>query len=374
MRTLMTRRSLSRAAATLSALALLPATVHAQALLDRSVRTGPQVVTYKVGGDAEQKVTQFAFPIAVAVPMFHRLSVDVATAYAKVTYDNQGQPTQTIDGLTDTQLRASYALGTDNVVFTLGLNLPTGQETVSFDTQGEAAGLIGNDFLAFPISNMGTGFAGTGGVALARTAGAWNVGAGASFRRSVTFEPYTQESLPGDAVRFQPGDEYRFRAGVDRPLGTGSLALGVTYYLFGNDDIGATTYSSGDRVLGQVGWAHPMGATTLSLAAWDLYHMKGKLSGTESAPKENIANVGATLGFRAGSRTSIEPNAEYRRWTVDGESAGNLGLFGLRARLDAGRLAFVPSVSLATGSLSPLGAGTSNDLTGWRGVLTVQWR
>src|SRR5689334_23017028 len=98
MRTLMTRRSLSRAAATLSALALLPAvpaTVHAQALLDRSVRTGPQVVTYKFGGDAEQKVTQFAFPIAVAVPLFHRLSVDLATAYAKVTYDNQGQPTQT---------------------------------------------------------------------------------------------------------------------------------------------------------------------------------------------------------------------------------------------------------------------------------------
>ena len=369
----MTRLQLSRAAAAaLAALALLPAATQAQALLDRSVRTGPQVVAYKFGSDGEQKVTQFAFPIAVAVPLFHRLSVDVATAYAKVTYDDVSQPRQTIDGLTDTQLRASYALGTDNVVFTLGLNLPTGEETVNFETQGVAAGLIGNDFLAFPISNMGTGFAGTGGVAVARTAGAWNVGAGASFRRSVTFEPYSRESLAGDAVRFQPGDEYRFRAGADRALGTGSLALGVTYYLFGNDDIGATTYSSGDRVLGQAAWAHPMGPTTLSLAAWDLYHMKGKLSSTESAPKENIANVGATLGFRAGDRMTIEPNAEFRRWSVDGDKAGNLGLFGLRARLDAGRLAFVPSVSLATGSL---GVGdASNDLTGWRGVLTVQWR
>ena len=353
--------------------ALAPAGAGAQALLDRSVRTGPQVVSYKIDAADPRTITQFAFPIAIAVPLFNRLSIDVATAYAKVTYDSASFNGK-IDGLTDTQVRASYTLGSDNVVFTMGLNLPTGQESVDFVTQGAAAGQIGNDFLAFPISNMGTGFAGTGGVAVARAAGSWNVGVGASFRRSVQFEPFDAASLGGNRVRFQPGDEYRFRAGVDRGVGPGSLALGVTYYMFGNEDFGPTTYSTGDRVLGQVGFARPMGPATLALAAWDLYHMKGALGDSSAAPKENIANVGLSLGFRAGDRARIEPNVEYRRWTMDGESAGTLGLYGLRARMDSGRWALVPSVSLASGSMTPFGSTASDGLSGWRGMLTIQWR
>jgi hypothetical protein len=351
--------------------AALPASASAQALLDRSVRVGPQVVSYKIDAADERTITQVAVPIAVAIPLFNRLSLDLATAWASVTYDSASFSGK-IDGLTDTQLRASYTLGTDNVVFTLGLNLPTGQETVDYASQGAAAGIIGNDFLAFPISNMGTGFAGTGGVAFARTAGSWNVGAGASFRRTVEFEPFT--GLGGGEVRFQPGDEYRIRAGVDRAVGAGSFALGVTFFTFGEDDDGQTTYSSGDRLLGQMGYSRPMGATTLSLAVWDLYRGEGEIAGNSAVPAENILNLGAGLGFRIGQRSSVEPNVEWRRWTVDGESAGNLGLYGVRMRFDAGRLAFVPSVSMASGSLTPLGSTEDDGLSGWRGVLTIQWR
>ena len=364
----MTRRHLAARAALLAAALLVPGTGHAQALLDRSVRTGPQVVSYRIDAPDERTITQFAFPIAVAVPLWNRLSLDLATAYASVTYDSASFRGK-IDGLTDTQLRASWTLGADNVVFTMGLNLPTGRETVNFATEGAAAGQIGNDFLAFPISNMGTGFAGTGGIAVARTAGSWNVGAGASFRRTVDFEPF--DSI---GVRFQPGDEYRFRAGADRAVGSGSLALGATYFLFGGDDIGATTYSSGDRILGQASYTQPLGGATLAIAAWDLYRMEGRLEGEMLAPTENIANLGLALGVRAGSRLQLEPNAEYRRWTLGGDPAGDLGLFGLRARLDAGRLAIVPSVSVATGSITPAGQAESDGLSGWRGVLTLQWR
>lgn len=355
------------------ALALAPAALDAQALLDRSVRTGPQVVSYTFDGAAgDRTISQFAFPIAIAVPLFNRLSVDLATAYANVTFDDATEE-RSISGLTDTQLRASYTFGADNVVLTMGLNLPTGQETVDFETEGAPAGLIGNDFLAFPVSNMGTGFAGTGGIAFARQAGSWNVGAGASFRRTVEFEPFAQTATI-QSVRFQPGDEYRFRAGADRALGAGSLALGVTYFKFGEDDAGGTTYSSGDRVLGQVGYVRPFGGTTLALAAWDLYRAEGELVGDTPAPTENILNLGAALGFRVGQRAALEPNVEWRRWTRDGDAAGSLGLFGVRARLDAGRLSFIPSASLAAGSVPAFGDGGEDGLSGWRGVLTIQWR
>lgn len=367
----MSRARLSLLAA--AAVAAVPVVLPAQALLDRSVRTGPQVTSYKVDAADQRTITEFAFPIAVAFPLFHRMSVDLATAYANVTYDS-ASASNSISGLTDTQLRASYAFGTDNVVLTMGLNLPTGTETVNLEKQGAAAGLIGNDFLAFPVSNMGTGFAGTGGIAVARQAGGWNVGAGASFRRTVEFEPFEPVGGSTDKIRFQPGDEYRFRAGVDRGIGVGSFAAGVTYFKFGKDDVGSTTYSSGDRILGQVGYSRPIGGTTLALAAWDLHRAEGELAGDTPAPSENIVSVGGSLGFRMGARAALEPNAEWRRWTVGGDAAGTLGLFGLRARFEAGRLAFIPSAQLATGSLDTNGTGESDGLSGWRGVFTIQWR
>src|SRR6185503_17156813 len=109
-----------------------------------------------------------------------------------------------------------YTLGTDFVVLTAGVNIPTGQSTVNVD-QLAAAALIGNDFLAFPISNMGTGFGATGGIAVARPAGDWNFGAGISVRRSSQYDPFSPTG--GVLLHYQPGNEYRARLGLDRAVG-----------------------------------------------------------------------------------------------------------------------------------------------------------
>lgn len=367
----MSRAALSQRAALVAAVALAAAArqAGAQAIVDRSLRAGPQLVAYRFDTPEAKRITELAFPIAVAVPLWQRLSLDVATAYARVQYDS-ASASQTISGLTDTQLRASYTFGADNVVLTAGLNLPTGQSTVNLDREGAAAGQIGNDFLAFPISNMGTGFAATGGLAAARTFGAWNLGTGASFRRTVEYEPF--DSIPGvGRVRFQPGDEYRLRLGADRALGAGSLAFGVTYFAFGADADGSSTYSSGDRVLAQGGWARPVHGVDLYLSAWNLYRFRGEQAGAVTAPTENIANLGVAAGFHVAGQV-VEPNVELRSWMRDGERAGQLALLGLRSRIGSGALAVVPSVSYAAGSVGPSDASTG--LSGWRGMVTVQVR
>ena len=366
----MSRPSIARRLTTIALAGTLAApALHAQALLDRSVRLGPQVVSYRLDTPAVTRITQYAVPIAVAFPVGERLSVDLATAWASVRYESAGAPS-TIDGLTDTQLRATWSFGTDNVVLTAGMNLPTGQSTVDLEREGAAAGQIGNDFLAFPISSMGTGLAGTGGIAVARTAGAWNVGAGASFRRTVAYDAFTASGI--GAVRFQPGDEYRLRVGADRPLGAGAVMVGATYFAFGADGDGRTTYSSGDRVLAQGAWSRPVGRATLQVAAWDLYRMAGRTAGDVAAPPENIANLALTTGFRVGGQV-VEPNVELRRWTRDGATVGTLGMIGVRGRVGSGRLSVFPSVALATGSLTPEGAARMG-LGGWRGGVTIAVR
>src|SRR5947207_2659542 len=107
---------------------------HAQSILDAGVRLGPQFVYYKLGSPSNTTISEFSVPMFVSLPMTNALTFDVGTAYsiARVEQTASGpKKTSDINGLTDTQLRANYSLGTDFVVLTAGLNLPTGRSTVS---------------------------------------------------------------------------------------------------------------------------------------------------------------------------------------------------------------------------------------------------
>jgi hypothetical protein len=373
--------ALSAAAAALAAGAAPLSPAGAQSLLDRTVRTGPQYIRYDIGkGGAKRSISELAFPIAVVVPIGSRLNFDLATAYARAELSGAA-PKSTINGLTDTQLRANYTLGDDRMVLTLGLNVPTGQATLEEDEE-LSAGLIGNDFFAFPISNMGTGFGGTGGVAYAQPVGAWNLGVGASVRRMGAYDYNAR-------TRFQPGDEYRVRVGVDRPLLTGRAALGLTYFAFGDDEAGTFTYSTGDRLVGQGAYSFPWRQADVFISAWNLLRFQAEqevATSTQGAmtPWENITNFGASVSFRTFANATLEPNVELRHWVRDnevtfdgGQRAGTMALLGVRTRADLRGVTLYPSVAYALGSISntdpTTGVNTTSDrLGGWRLVLTAR--
>src|SRR6266567_3395408 len=197
------------------ALALTATSLEAQSIFDVGARVAPQFIQYRLGTPSSATISEFALPIFVLVPATPALSFDLGSAYTSARVEEAAGKTKTtsaISGLTDTQIRVHYTIGTDFVVLTGGVNLPTGRSTVR---SGEvlAAGLIGSDFLAFPISNMGTGFGGTGGIAVARPLGDWNLGLGASLRHSAQYDPLEQSG--SQAVHYQPGNEYRLRMGGD---------------------------------------------------------------------------------------------------------------------------------------------------------------
>src|SRR4051812_23832238 len=169
-------------------------------------RTSPQFAHYTLGSPSNNTISEMAIPLFAVMPISPMLTLDIGTAFAsaKLTNTSNGQATEsTISGLTDTQLRATVNLATDMVVLTAGLNIPTGSSTVKPEEQA-AAGMIGNDFLIFPISSMGSGFGGTGGLALARPMGDWNLGAGFSVRHSMPFDPY--EDATGAKLHYTPGN------------------------------------------------------------------------------------------------------------------------------------------------------------------------
>ncbi len=352
----------------------------AQAVLSQTYRFAPQYVSYKIDAPVGRTISELAIPFAFVMPLGSRFTVDLATAYANARVEgNGGTFSSRVDGITDTQVRGNFTIGADAIVLTLGVNLPTGQATVD-SAQRLAAGNIGNDFFAFPISNMGTGLAGTGGIAIARPLGSWNVGFGGSVRRSAKYEPGLEDDA-GSQVKYLPGDEYRARLGVDRPIGAGRMALGMTYSAFGDDNAGSFTYSTGDRWVAQAAYNTPLRGTDLQLSAWNLRRLSGEQANGVTTPPENIANLAMSLAWRLGD-ASLEPNVELRHWSRDGERAGQLAMLGLRTRVSVGDVGAIPSVAYTTGSLtlpSSTGSGGESipgadaDLNGWRVALTMRY-
>jgi hypothetical protein len=360
------------AAAALATTLAVAGPLGAQAFENTGLIVAPHFTQYTIGSSgSERTITQMAVPFVVLMPLSERFSFDITTAFANSEV-KAGAVKSTISGLTDTQLRANYSLN-DMMVFTLGLNLPTGQYTVD-EADSEAAEQIGNDFLNYPISSMGNGLAGTGGFAMARPMGSWNVGLGASMRKSTEFAAY---ALSDAEFRFTPADEYRIRLGVDRPIGDGEIAFGVAFSAYGEDAADTTdgtgtrtTVSTGDRLTVNGSWMRPLGRGELYLSAWDLYRMAGQKFGGD-APAENVANINAAYSMEVG-QILVQPSLEGRFWQVDGARAGQLTNLNVRLRLGTGMISFFPSVGYSIGSLYSLGTGDAIDVNGFRGSLTIR--
>ncbi|MEX2182169.1 MAG: hypothetical protein WD771_09015 [Gemmatimonadaceae bacterium] len=349
-------------------LAALSPAAGAQGIRDAAVITSPTFTQYTFGsGVGERTISQFSLPVVLVVPFGERISVDISTAFANSEARVGDSTTSSISGLTDTQIRANFSVGEQALVFTVGVNLPTGQYRVP-ESQQEAAGQIGNDFLNYPISSMGNGLAGTGGVAYARPAGDWNLGFGASVRKSAEFTAFEVASTE---FRFTPADEYRGRLSADRPVGDGQVSLGLTYSMFGEDLADNTTYSTGDRIIASGGWSFPFRGTDVFLSAWNLYRLAGERLGSD-APPENVFNVSAAVSIPLGEML-LQPSTEVRLWQADGARAGNLINLGARLRIGAGGFALYPQAGFTIGTLYSTADGSATDVSGLRASLTVRY-
>ena len=354
------------------ALLLGASALPAQSFRDASLRTGPQFHSYTLKAPLDEKISQMAFPMFVIIPVMPQLTVDVGTSFAMVSHERTtvgsgGATTTTtseLSGLTDTQLRANYAIGQDFIVLTGGVNIPTGSATVA-PAELDAATRIGSDFLTFPVSGFGSGLGFTGGMAIARPMGAWNFGFGASLRASSEYEPFTDAT--GTPLKFTPGPEYRARLGADRGFGSGRISMGLTFSKFGDDKANAATYNTGNRYIGQLALNNTIGGSEVdySVVVWNLYRASGTQIDGNASPSGNITNALISFGTRVRD-IGIEPSVETRIWTEEGSKSSFLGTLGVRAHIDRGSWAVIPGAGFSVGSM------TGATLSGFKATLGVR--
>lgn len=312
---------------------------------------------------------QVAFPIAVGIPIGKRASLDIGTYYATTTL-KAGDADQSISGLTDTQLKLSYVFGSDAVVASVAVNLPTGQEKSSqedFVTGASAS----SAFLLFPVNNYGTGTSVTPGLAAATTLGTWNVGLAASVRWSAEYQPFSDdEDELGDA-RYQPGVETRIRLGADKLMGRSRFQIGGTFSTFATDELrgggfGNGTYSPGNRFLADIGFLTPVSSGNVNFYAWNYHRVSSRDDDDETGAggKENIFSLGATGSFPLSPRASLEPMLDGRFWSPESGSGSLFGLgTGVRFQLGSS-LTLVPAAKVEFGKIKSSEDAESNSITG----------
>jgi hypothetical protein len=287
-------------------------------------------------GLSVKSVSQWNVPIVFVAPLGSRLSFDLTTHYTNARIETYGGGgTQSLSGLTDTQLRFLYTASRDHLVGTLSLNLPTGPHSVS-TSDFQVAGAIGATYLSFPVANFGTAFGATGGLAYAERAGEWNLGLSGSLRWLGNYTPFSNDSLS-----YKPGLEGRVRAGADRLLGTQSrVLLGLTVSTFSTDVYAGSSsivpgwYTPGTRLIGDLGLVRVMGRSTVTLLAWDYYRLAGQSNaGSLLETKENVLNGELRLTYPVSPRVQLEPMVGFRQWSPANYRGGRLYSGGLLTRL-----------------------------------------
>jgi hypothetical protein len=170
-------------------------------------------------------------------------------------------------------------------------------------------------------------------------------------------------------------------------VGSGRVALGLTYSAFGKDDAGGSVYNTGNRLIAQGVYSAALSGREVTVAAYNVFRGPGSYASGDPAGRENIANLFASVGLSA-LGTVVEPSVELRHWlqnvpamtsgttTTAGRSQSSvLGTVGVRARVMVGGVGLVPSVGYTMGSLAMSdvgGAGVHAQMTGFRAQLAMR--
>jgi hypothetical protein len=170
--------------------------------------------------------------------------------------DEGGDRLVSIYGPTDLKLRLTGPLVGDNLLFTAGVNLPTGKVALNAD-ETSALQAIGAPAVRMPVGAFGTGTGFTLGLIKAFEGDDWAVALGASVEQRTEYSPIALLLSSGKAeTKVTPGTAAHLTVGLDRPLGESRLSLLLVGDVFSKDKVrlgssaadGSNDYTLGPQV------------------------------------------------------------------------------------------------------------------------------
>ncbi len=152
-----------------------------------------------------------------------------------------------VAGPTDVKVRVNGPLFGDALLFTAGLNLPTGKVGLTAD-QTSALQVIGSPALRMPIAALGTGTGYTVGVLHAFEGEDWALALGASVEQRSEYSPIALALAAGSAeTRITPGTAAHVTLGLDRVFGDARLSALLVGDVFATDKVRQTLSGAPDQ-------------------------------------------------------------------------------------------------------------------------------
>ncbi len=341
-------------------------TIFAQSEFIRSryLRLGVHAKLWEFEGDTG--FLEVALPMIYSMPIGRRFALDVvASPFLAGVY--QGSLSDLEDGekitsLSDTYVRASYIIGDNQALLTVGFGIPTGTTELT-NEELPIASRAASRALANPVSNFGTGSNVNVGLAVAREIGTWVFGFGVGFAKR---GEYDFDALGSN---YDPGDEFNVTIGADKEFGSAKFTGDVIYTKYTEDKSNRLSdFQAGDKLYVNGRLIFPLGfLNPIVLSA------SNRTRGENSSPTQKFQNgneyearvaaiaplAGRNFGLKFVYLTRIYGDGEQ---DVGGANINGFG-GGLVFKISQ-NFTFDPTFIYSTGSLNT-GPDSKTDITGY---------
>lgn len=239
----------------LTALLVSPADAQERLVGRQAVGIGASIESISFGGAGLRQsnfvgldsarvtgVTQFSMPLSTAWSIGPSWRVDLTTLYAtsSVNYVSAANTTvrrsASLSGISDVRMRATGTLINDLLVFTAGLNLPTGRTSLTTSEFGVLR-VVAAPSLGLGSTPVGAGASGTMGLIVARRMGAWAMAMGGSYEHRGRYQPVAALIAGAPSMDFRPGGVMRASVTGDRTVGPHRLSVALAADVFSNDEL-----------------------------------------------------------------------------------------------------------------------------------------
>jgi len=373
-RAVQVRRLPSRLVLALGCVALVATGAGAQ-VSDPRAGAGVLMESYTFKSPAQvdvQKISLLTVPISVRVSLAPQWELGVNGAYASGSLTRQSGEAATISGLTDTDIRLTYATAGDRLRVSAVALAPTGKSKLSA-AEMDVMGVVAADLLPFAISNWGSG----GGLGMSAAlalpvSDASTIGISGGYVLARSYEP-----LAATSFAYRPGNQMQMRAAADRTFGSSAKAsLQLSYLHFGQDQTaGSNFYQTGDRLqaVGSLAFAAGDRGTGLLYVGY-LQRQEGKYTSVvQVTPAQNLVYAGTGFRQRVGGVVLV-PTLDVRVLGNDaGIEQGRTISAGIGLEVPAGNFELLPLARARFGHLTVRTAQES-DFTGLELGLSIRNR
>jgi len=177
------------------------------------------------------EISQTVLPLRGFVPLGENTEglFYVATANNQLT--RGGATDYTLSGLSDVRMQFNRSFSDDQLLLSIGLNLPTGKKELTLGEEAAVLDYLARDFLDLPLRRLGEGLGFSAMVGGARMLGDIRAGASVMYRYNGKYDPY--EGVTG----FDPGDLVSLTIGLDRQMDATALSAEIIYSMYGVDKL-----------------------------------------------------------------------------------------------------------------------------------------